>query len=264
MITHIFLDIDRTLTNSQKEITTRTRQALLQVQNQGYTVALCTGRQWLFLDYMINPLEFFPAERQHIISGGAQICTSQHQIIWQNLIPASLVTTIFAAAKEENVLLLTTNNTQILINQPQAAKEFVQTHPVNPQTVIFQPQYDHPLSLLNCHHLTPKFLEVLAQNKVHYKLMHTYHDETYIDLTAQGVNKGSALKNWSVLNHVPLSNIAMVGDSENDLEALEAVGNPYIMGNAVPALKKFGFPTLADADQDGLAIWLESLPPISR
>ncbi len=262
MLTHIFLDVDKTITNSQKQITPRTRQALIQAQNKGYIIGLCTGRQWLFLDYILNPLDLFPPERQHIISGGAQISTSNHQLIWQNLLPASLVSTLFAAAAQENVLILTTNNTHILINQEAAVADFISHHPIDPALVTFQPQYSQPLSLLNCHHLTPGFLDILAQNKVHYKIMHSYHDEVYIDLTAQGVNKGSAIKNWAVLNHVPLENIAMVGDSENDLEALETVGHPFIMGNAVAAIKKFSFNTLADTDQDGLALWLENLPAL--
>lgn len=264
MLTHIFLDVDKTITNSQKQITTRTRQAIIEAQNKGYYLALCTGRQWLFLDYIIKPSDFFPANRQHIISGGAQICDSNHQIIWQNLIPAPLVSAIFAAANQENVLIFATNDAQILINQEKAAADFIQKHPVDPAIVRFQSQSNQALPLINCHHLTPTFLDFLTKNKVHYKIMQTYSEETYIDLTAEGVNKGSAIKKWSTLNHVTLENIAMIGDSENDLEALKTVGNPYIMDNAVAAIKKFHFPSLASTDQDGLAIWLENLPPLTQ
>ena len=263
MFTHLFLDVDRTITNSHKQITQRTKQAILEAQAKGYQVALCTGRQWLFLDYLLPPLSLFPPKRQHVFSGGAQIYTSERQIIWEHLLAADLVRKIFAAAAADDVLILSTKRTQTLINQEAAVEKFVQNHPVDPQSVIFTPACDQELSLLNCHQLTPTFLEFLDQNQVHYKMMHSYQDEVYVDLTADDVNKGTAVETWAQLNQISLGEVAMVGDSENDLEALQTVGNPFIMGNAVPALKNHHFPTLGDTDQDGLAIWLENLPPIA-
>ena len=40
----IVLDIDGTLTNSQKEITPRTKEALIKIQEQGVYVAIASGR----------------------------------------------------------------------------------------------------------------------------------------------------------------------------------------------------------------------------
>ncbi len=263
MFTHILLDVDKTLTNSQKQVSPRTFQALTTAQHKGYNLSLCTGRQWAFLTYMFNPLDFFPPSQQHIFSGGAQIITSNQQIVWQNLIPATVVADIFDLAQQEQVLIFTTNNLEIIINQKEAAENFKKDHLVDPQTVFVTADYDRPLPLINCHHLTQPFLNKLEEHKIHYKIMHTYKNETYIDLTSYGVNKGSAIKNWAILNHLSLDNLAMVGDSENDLEALQTVGHPFIMGNSVPEIQKFGFSQLGHTDQEGLAIWLENLPALN-
>ena len=40
----LVLDIDGTLTNSKKEITEATRQAIFDVMNRGHTVVLASGR----------------------------------------------------------------------------------------------------------------------------------------------------------------------------------------------------------------------------
>lgn len=263
MFNHLFLDVDKTITDSQKQISPRTFQAILDVQRRGYTVSLCTGRQWALLTYMFKPLDFFSPAQQHIFSGGGQIITSDHQIIWQNLIPATTVSDIFNLARQEQVLIFTTNNLKIIINQKEAAENFKKEHPVDPQTVSVAINYNQPLPLITCHHLTQPFLDKLEEHKIHYKIMHTYKDETYIDLTSHGVNKGSAIKNWAILNHLSLDNLAMVGDSENDLEALQTVGHPFIMGNSVPEIQKLGFNQLGQTDQEGLAIWLENLPTLN-
>ena len=40
----IVLDLDGTLTNSQKEITPKTKEALMRIQKEGKTVVLASGR----------------------------------------------------------------------------------------------------------------------------------------------------------------------------------------------------------------------------
>lgn len=50
-----------------------------------------------------------------------------------------------------------------------------------------------------------------------------------------------------------------VGDSENDLPMLEAVGHPYIVKNASACLKERGFPRLASCREEGVADLIETL-----
>lgn len=50
-----------------------------------------------------------------------------------------------------------------------------------------------------------------------------------------------------------------VGDSENDLPMLEAVGHPYIVANASACVKERGFPLLASCRKEGVADLIETL-----
>ena len=52
-----------------------------------------------------------------------------------------------------------------------------------------------------------------------------------------GVDKGRALALIATLYGIPLEQCAAVGDSDNDLAALRAVGVPIAMGNASPAVQ---------------------------
>ena len=40
----LFLDLDGTLTNDEKKVTKKTREALIRIQQQGHIVALASGR----------------------------------------------------------------------------------------------------------------------------------------------------------------------------------------------------------------------------
>lgn len=56
----------------------------------------------------------------------------------------------------------------------------------------------------------------------------------FVSLTKEGVSKLSAARLVAEAYGLPLSECAMVGDGENDLELLRAVGVGIAMGNAPP------------------------------
>ena len=59
-----------------------------------------------------------------------------------------------------------------------------------------------------------------------------------IELTRQGVNKGSALAFLGRFWGIDPCEMMAIGDSENDLAMLEYVGESVAMGNALPQVKK--------------------------
>lgn len=60
----------------------------------------------------------------------------------------------------------------------------------------------------------------------------------WLDYTAQGVNKGSAIKTIQRLMHFDKAECLAFGDNFNDIEMFQAVGHPVVMGQAVPEVKK--------------------------
>ncbi len=68
-----------------------------------------------------------------------------------------------------------------------------------------------------------------------------------------GVSKGRALALLAALYGVPLAECAAVGDNENDLSMLEAVGTPIAMGNATQAVKRAAKYVCASNGQEGAA-----------
>ena len=73
------------------------------------------------------------------------------------------------------------------------------------------------------------------------------------ELVAAGVDKGRALAMIALLYGVPLDRCAAVGDSDNDLAVLRAVGTPIAMGNAAPQVKAACRLTVPSNGEDGVA-----------
>jgi hydroxymethylpyrimidine pyrophosphatase-like HAD family hydrolase len=82
-------------------------------------------------------------------------------------------------------------------------------------------------------------------------------DFSLFDVTAHGCSKGTTLADWAARREVPRADVMAVGDNLNDQDMLEFAGHPVVMGNAVPGLKRRGWPLTAGHDENGLAQAIE-------
>jgi Cof subfamily protein (haloacid dehalogenase superfamily) len=87
----------------------------------------------------------------------------------------------------------------------------------------------------------------------------SFSHDNYLEVTRAGVDKAGALATLAGRLRVPLAETAAVGDGQNDLGLLGAVGLPVAMGNATPALKQVATWVVASNDEDGAAAALHRL-----
>ena len=83
-------------------------------------------------------------------------------------------------------------------------------------------------------------------------------DFSLFDVTALGCSKGATLADWAARREVRPAEVMAVGDNLNDLDMLEFAGQPVVMGNAVPELKRRGWPLTDSHDENGLAHAIET------
>ncbi|MDR2896659.1 MAG: HAD family hydrolase [Propionibacteriaceae bacterium] len=67
------------------------------------------------------------------------------------------------------------------------------------------------------------------------------HDNGFLELSAPGVSKASALQDLLADYGLAASQLAAFGDMPNDLEMLRLAGRPFAMGNAHPLVLAEGF-----------------------
>jgi len=79
----------------------------------------------------------------------------------------------------------------------------------------------------------------------------------FISITKEGVNKGSAILKVCEMLSLDVSEVMMVGDGLNDLDALKAVGHSVAMGNAHPDVLNSCDYVVRSVEQDGLVEALE-------
>ena len=81
----------------------------------------------------------------------------------------------------------------------------------------------------------------------------TFSKENYLEILPSGANKGKALETLADLLGISLMQMAAIGDGQNDLEMLRAVGVAIVMGNASEELKRFATWVVSTNDESGVA-----------
>jgi Cof subfamily protein (haloacid dehalogenase superfamily) len=78
-----------------------------------------------------------------------------------------------------------------------------------------------------------------------------------MEINAPGVSKANGLKKLCGRLGISMEECAAVGDADNDLEILRAVGLGIAMGNALPRVKEAAGAVVSDCDHDGAAEAIE-------
>lgn len=261
----LVLDLDGTLTNSKKEISTRNLHTLLRLQEAGVRLVLASGRP----TYGIAPLaDQLQMERYggFILSynGGEITDWSSHEVLYRQMLPDDVLPTLYDAALRSGHPILTYRDHYILTEAP--LDEYVRheafLNKMHVRRVVnFLEETPRPL---------PKCLIVGAPDK----LMHTeaelslllqgqisvYRSEPFfLELVPLGIDKARSLA--ALLEHLQLTREQMVcmGDGYNDLSMIEFAGMGVAMANAQEPVRKAADLVTLSNDRDGVAEAVEQL-----
>ena len=81
----------------------------------------------------------------------------------------------------------------------------------------------------------------------------------YLDVTSLAANKGVGVAALAATFDVPLDAVAAIGDQQNDVPMLEAVGLSIAMGNAASAVQDIADDVTRSNDADGVAYAIDTI-----
>jgi Cof subfamily protein (haloacid dehalogenase superfamily) len=259
MIKLLAIDLDGTMYTSDRRITPRVRNALFLAEENGIQPVIVTGRGRRGAE---DALESLKMDFPYICSAGALLRSS----INGETIHAW---TFHEHDEVKNIIDFTRQNGTGLIAEPREGAAYwfgpdSMNAIMDPLTVIeanknirsYEPEKDFDQPLLKVTITADPALLAQAEKLVRAEcpsVHQVYSGLHYIDLTAGGVDKGSALQALASYRHLEANEIAAIGDQAIDLQMLQYAGLPIAMANAVPILKQAARWLAPSNDQDGVA-----------
>ena len=255
----IALDLDGTLTNHDKVVTPRTRQALLKAQELGTVIILASGRP----TYGIVPVaECLELEKRggYILSynGGNIVNAKTGEKLFSQFLPDAVIPILYKYAKEKNHALLGYAGNEIITEMPddQYVKEESRINKMNIRRVdnLLDALEPHPTKLLMTGDPTDmlkaeeKLVEILGEKMDIFRSA-----PFFLELVPKGIDKAqSLLRLLSKINLTPADLIAF-GDGYNDLSMLKLAGVGVAMANAAPEVRADADYVTLSNEEDGVA-----------
>lgn len=88
-------------------------------------------------------------------------------------------------------------------------------------------------------------------------------ERSWLEVTPPQARKDKALRRFCREMSIPLAEVIYFGDNYNDMDALDAVGLPVVVDNAVPELKSRFKTVIASVYNEGVALYLAQLYGLS-
>lgn len=259
----IALDIDGTLTNSKKEITPRTRYALLEAQNQGKRIILASGRHPVGI-YDIAKDLLLEKNDGYIMAfnGGKIISCATGETIVSKLFPKEYLADIVGVLKSSNITINTYDDKKIIADNKvndytSVEQDIIKTDMIVVDDFIAAVKFDiNKLLLAGEPYEIDKYSEILSMR--YDGLLDIYKSAPYfLEIMPFGVTKGSMLPMLLEKINVKREELVAFGDNYNDMTMIGYAGFGVAMGNSEEDVKKIAEYVCESNDDDGIAKTIE-------
>ena len=255
----IALDLDGTLTNHEKVVTPKTREALLQAAANGAVIILASGRPTYGIEPVAECLEL-NQRGGYILSynGGNIVNAKTGEKLFSQFLPDEVIPELYAYAKEHGHALLGYAGNEIITEMPddQYVKEESRINKMNIRKVdnLFESLEPHPTKLLMTGDPT---LMLKAEKELVEKLgdrMDIFRSAPFfLELVPKGIDKAKSLTRLLTKINLTPADLIAFGDGYNDLSMLKLAGMGVAMENAAPEVRaEADYVTLSN-EEDGVA-----------
>lgn len=254
----LVLDIDGTLVNSQKEITKKTRDAIIEIQRKGHVVALASGRPYSGMEQYAKAIELDGFGGYALsYNGGIILNCKTHEVVYRNMIPRRYAKPIYEYAKENNIGMVTYKDNFVVTGTPvdDYMKYEAKLNHLNIRQVedfVGYVDFDMVKCLLTAE---PDIAEVHEKKLAHMlgSELNVFRSEPYfIEITTKDVDKAKSLSILLDIIGMEQKSCICCGDGFNDLTMVKFAGLGVAMGNAQQIIKDNADYITASCDENGI------------
>ncbi|MBC1806358.1 HAD family phosphatase [Listeria sp. FSL L7-0993] len=273
----IILDIDGTLLNDDKKISTKTKEALITAQQNGIKLILASGRPTTGMHLYAEQLEMEKYHGLLVSYNGAKVvdCQTKEELFNQAL-TVSEGKAVLEHMKNFEVKVMIDKDDYMYVNDvfdcyvPYKGEEIniIQYESRGGNFKLCEKDdlaafLDYRISKIltagDPAYMQENYQAMMAPFKDSLNCVFTA--DFYFEFTAQGIDKAKALDTVLTPLGIHPENIIAFGDGHNDITMVEYAGTGIAMSNAVPELKAAASSVTLSNNEDGIAHVLNSLIP---
>lgn len=259
----LVLDIDGTLTNNKKEITPRTLETLIRVQESGVKLVLASGRPTYGIVHLAEELRM-QEFGGYILSynGGKILDVKSGDVIYETTLERELVPMLYDRAISNGLQILSYVGEDIVCEE-------IDNKYVQYESFLTRMPLRKVESFVEEMNFAPDKCLLVGDPEIILKLqgelnaeygdrMGAYRSEPfYLEAVPLGIDKAKSLQR--LLDHTSESveELMAAGDGFNDLSMIKCAGFGVAMGNAQDEVKEAADYITLSNEEDGVAAMAE-------
>lgn len=265
----LVLDIDGTLTTSEKNISPETKKAILEIQERGHLVMLASGRPTPGMMRYAKELELEKYGGYLLSFNGARIINCKTgEIIFQNVLPRHVISGLYKFAVENDLGLLTYFGDCIILGT--RWDEYVEIESKINQIPVrhvdnFEKFVDFDVNkcLMTAPPEKAERCMKLLQEKYKDTLSVYRSEPFFIEIMPKNVDKATSLDRMLETVGLKREDAICCGDGYNDISMISYAGVGVAMKNAREEVKEAAdYITERTNDEDGLLDVIDKFIPM--
>ncbi len=260
----LVLDLDGTLTNSKKEITEPTRNALIKIQKEGKKVVLASGRPLNGIQPLADELNLTEYGSYILSFNGARITRClDNQVIYNRTIPPEAIPEVYKIAASFPGLDIVAYDDQNILSGISVNKYTQQEAFINKMPIVEVSNFvEHLQFPLNKLLLTgdPSILQKampILKNRFHTFLNIYLSEPFFLEVMPQKIDKANSLQKLLTSLGMSADQMICCGDGYNDVSMIEYAGLGVAMENAQEIVKDTADFITRSNDEDGILYVIE-------
>lgn len=256
----VALDVDGTLLNQDRQISSPTRKAIRRVRELGIEVTLCTGRMFCTALPYAEELEVeLPLVTYN---GGLVMKPRTKEIIYQRSLPREYAIQIIKGARQQGFTINYYYEDRLLVEKITEQNQLYSNWsgvPLEQVEDLAALTYDPTKILLIGKQESLASFEKDCQGIFGAAVYITKSWPTFLEFLHPEATKGRGLKALTEYLGIQQSHVIGIGDSYNDLEMFRHSGLAVAMGNADEVIRQAADYVTATNEEEGVAQALKKL-----
>jgi Cof subfamily protein (haloacid dehalogenase superfamily) len=254
-IAAVLADVDGTLVNGAKVVTTRAIEAIEKLHQRGVLFAITSGRPPRGMRMLVRPLEM---RGPMAAFNGGIIVQPDMTIVDERPVPADVAPAVIDLIRAHDLYPWIYRGTEWYVTDPDAPHARREA-----TTVQFQPtvvaSYDSLLDRVvkivgvSDDHDQVERCEAAVDRQLGTHVSASRSQPYYLDVTHPEANKGVVAERLSHYYQIPLQQIATLGDGANDALMFKRTGLSIAMGNASKEVQRQATYVTASNEDEGFA-----------